>query len=149
WEDETTTGDGLDVFSSRSTDGGQTWSAPLRVNDDARGQANDQFYQWLSVDPSDGSLNVSFYDTRLDATHLSTNVFFARSTDGGLCSPPNGGVPDAPTNETCCGAQLHDPYGDYEGISAVSGIARPVWTDRRTAVQALNEEVFSSTIKTR
>jgi len=149
WEDETTTGDGLDVFSSRSTDGGQTWSAPLRVNDDARGQANDQFYQWLSVDPSDGSLNVSFYDTRLDATHLSTNVFFARSTDGGLSYSPNVRVTDAPTNETCCGAQLHDQYGDYEGISAVSGIARPVWTDRRTAVQALNEEVFSSTIKTR
>ena len=149
WEDSTTTGDGLDVFSSRSTDGGLTWSAPLRVNDDAHGVANDQFYQWLSVDPSDGSLNVSFYDTRLDPTHLSTNVFYTRSTDAGLSFAPNVRVTDASTNETCCGAQLGDQYGDYEGMSAVSGVARPVWTDRREAVQALNEEVFSATITTR
>jgi len=149
WEDETTTGDGLDVFSSRSTDGGQTWSSPLRVNDDAHGLANDQFYQWLSVDPSNGSLNVSFYDTRLDPTHLSTNVYYARSTDGGLSYSPNVRVTDASTNETCCGAQLGDQYGDYEGMSAVNGVVRPIWTDRREAVQALNEEVFSSTIRTR
>jgi hypothetical protein len=149
WEDQTNTADGLDVFSSRSVDGGQTWSTPLRVNDDASGAANDQFYQWLSVDASDGSLNVSFYDTRLDPTHLSTNVFYARSTNAGLSFLPNVRVTDASTNETCCGAQLGDQYGDYEGMSAVNGIVRPVWTDRRAAVQSLNEEVFSSTITTR
>jgi hypothetical protein len=149
WEDETTTGDGLDVFSSRSTDGGVSWSAPLRVNDDAHGLENDQFYQWLSIDPSNGSLNVSFYDTRLDPTHLSTNVFYTRSTDGGLSFAPNVRVTDASTNETCCGAQLGDQYGDYEGISAVNGVVRPIWTDRRVSVQALNEEIFSATITTR
>jgi hypothetical protein len=126
-----------------------SWSAPLRVNDDAHGLENDQFYQWLSIDPSNGSLNVSFYDTRLDPTHLSTNVFYTRSTDGGLSFAPNVRVTDASTNETCCGAQLGDQYGDYEGISAVNGVVRPIWTDRRVSVQALNEEIFSATITTR
>jgi hypothetical protein len=40
---------GLDVLVARSTDGGSTWSAPVVVNDDPVGVANDQFFQWLSV----------------------------------------------------------------------------------------------------
>ena len=56
-------------------------------------------------------------------------------------------VTTAPTNETCCGAQLHDQYGDYEGIAAYNGISHPVWTDRRAAVASLNEEVFTAVIR--
>jgi len=52
----------------------------------------------------------------------------------------------APTNETCCGAQLHDQYGDYEGIAAMDGSVHPVWTDRRAAVAPLDEEIFTATI---
>src|SRR5207245_4583157 len=32
-----------DIFLIRSTDGGMTWSAPIRVNDDPRGNGHDQF----------------------------------------------------------------------------------------------------------
>jgi hypothetical protein len=94
-------------------------------------------------------LLLSWSDTRNDPTHVSTDVFYTRSTNGGVSFARNVQVTTAPTNETCCGADLGNQYGDYEGISAVNGIVRPVWTDRRAAVASLGEEVFSSTIRTR
>jgi len=145
WMDETPT-NGTDIFLSRSSDGGSAWSPPLRVNDDPTGVANDQFNQWLSVDPSDGSVNMSWNDSRNDPTHLSTDIFFARSTDGGTSFNKNVQVTTAPTNETCCGADLGNQYGDYEGIAAMDDLVHPVWTDRRTAVEALDEEVFTATV---
>src|SRR5215471_10666618 len=42
WMDQTSS-NGTDIFVSRSADNGATWSAPLRVNDDPAGVANDQF----------------------------------------------------------------------------------------------------------
>ncbi len=138
---------GLDVLVARSTDGGSTWSAPVVVNDDTVGAANDQFFQWLSVDPVDGSVNLSWYDTRLDPTHVATNVFFSRSTDGGLTFAPNVLVTSAPTDESGAGADLGNQYGDYEGIAAMGGVVHPVWTDRRASLApSLNEEVFTATL---
>jgi len=145
WMDETAS-NGADIFVARSSDRGATWSAQQRVNDDPAGVANDQFNQWLAVDPTNGSVNVSFSDTRQDPTHLSTNEVYTRSTDGGQTYSANVQVSSAPTNETCCGAQLHDQYGDYEGIAAYGGVARPIWTDRRDSVAALDEEVFTAKI---
>src|SRR5579859_1818272 len=145
WTDETAT-NGTDIFASRSTDGGATWSPKLRVNDDPTGVANDQFNQWLAVDPSNGSVDLSWNDTRNDPTHVSTDIFYAQSTDGGLTFAPNIQVTTAPTNETCCGADLGNQYGDYEGIAAFDGSIHPVWTDRRASVASLDEEVFTSTL---
>jgi hypothetical protein len=145
WTDETAT-NGTDIFVSRSTDGGATWSPKVRVNDDPAGVANDQFYQWLAVDPSNGSVNLSWYDTRNDPTRVSTDVFYSRSTDGSLTFAKNIRVTTAPTNESCCGADLGNQYGDYEGIAALNGSIHPVWTDRRASVAALDEEVFTATL---
>jgi hypothetical protein len=143
WMDGTVA-NGVNVFLSRSTDHGASWSAPLRVNDDT-GLA-DHFNHWLSVDPADGSINLSWNDTRNDPTRLSTDIFYARSTDGGSSFSSNVQVTTAPTNETCCGADLGNQYGDYEGIAALAGSIHAVWTDRRASVAALDEEVFTATI---
>jgi hypothetical protein len=148
WLDQTPAS-GTDIFVARSTDTGATWSAPLRVNDDPAGVANDQFNQWLAVDPADGSVNLSWNDTRNDPAHLSTDIFYTRSTDGGLSFTKNIQVTTAPTNETCCGADLGNQYGDYEGIAVLNGSIHPIWTDRRTAVASLDEEIFTATIKAR
>jgi hypothetical protein len=69
--------------------------------------------------------------------HLSTDIFYARSTDGGLSFTKNVQVTTALTNETCCGADLGNQYGDYEGIAAMDGLAHPIWTDRRARAPAL------------
>jgi len=102
------------------------------------------------VDPTDGSISVSFYDTRNDPSHLSTDVYYARSTDAGLTFGTNVKVTTAPTNEAIAGADpFGNQYGDYEGIAAFGGLVHPVWTDRRASVAAvpgLFEEVFTATI---
>jgi len=79
-------------------------------------------------------------DTRNDPAHLSTDIFHARSTDSGLSFGANVRVATAPTNKSCCGAQLHDQHGDYEGIAAMDGSVHPIWTDRRAAMASLDEE---------
>lgn len=147
WTDETPS-NGMDVFVARSTDRGATWSTAVRVNDDPTGVVNDQFNQWLAVDPSDGSVSVSFYDTRNDATHVSTDVYYARSTDGGSTFAANVKVTSATTNEAAAGADpFGNQYGDYEGIAAMNGMVHPIWTDRRASLASdLFEEVFTATV---
>ncbi len=134
-----------DIFVAHSTDRGQTWSPRVRVNDDPTGLVNDQFGQWLSADPADGSVSLSWDDTRNDPAHMSTDIFYARNTDGGLSFSPNVRVTTAPTNEACATRGVRF-YGDYQGIAAFGGIVHPVWTDRRASVSALGEEVFAATI---
>ncbi|MEO7455037.1 MAG: sialidase family protein [Gemmatimonadaceae bacterium] len=73
----------VDVFLSRSTDRGRTWTKPQRVNDDPKHDGIDQFFQWMTVDPVSGDVYVQFYDRRADAGNRATRVTLARSTDGG------------------------------------------------------------------
>jgi hypothetical protein len=105
----------------------------------------DQFNQWLAVDPSDGSIDVAYNDSLVkDAP--STLYTLARSTDGGATYTAQA-VATAPTDETGgVGVDLGNQYGDYEGIAALDGVVRPVWTDRRADVIALGarEEVFTA-----
>ncbi|MCB0263305.1 MAG: T9SS type A sorting domain-containing protein [Calditrichaeota bacterium] len=70
-----------DVILRRSGDGGQTWSAGIRVNQDVLNNGKIQYFPALHVD-DDGGLNAIFYDDRT-TTSDSTGVFLARSTDGG------------------------------------------------------------------
>src|ERR1051326_3443991 len=79
WSDFTN-GD-VDVFTASSFDHGQSWSAPVRVNNDPIHNGTDQFFQWMAVDPQSGAVNLIFYDRRRD--NLATTVTLARSTDGG------------------------------------------------------------------
>ena len=73
----------VDVFLSRSTDRGRSWSVPTRVNDDAIHGGADQFFQWMTVDPVSGDVYVQFYDRRADPANRGTRVTLARSTNGG------------------------------------------------------------------
>jgi hypothetical protein len=55
----------MDVMFSQSTDGGFTWSAPVKVNDnaDAPGASTDQFQPSVAAGPG-GAVAVAFYDRR-------------------------------------------------------------------------------------
>jgi hypothetical protein len=112
----------IDAFVSKSEDHGQTWSEPVRVNDDPMHNGADQFFQWLSVDPKDGSVNLIFYDRRGDEHNNKTRVTLARSTDS------------AKTFKNYAWTQ--DPFvardefmGDYSGIAAYNGRVYGVWTE--------------------
>jgi hypothetical protein len=103
-----------DVFVVSSTDGGETWSAPVRVHDDPVKNGAAQFFTWMAVDPTDGSINVVFHDRRgLKGTE--TRVTLARSVDGGRTFI-NHALDLAPfeCNESVA-------FGDYNGIDAYDG----------------------------
>ncbi len=62
---ETWNGTSMDVEFTQSTDGGATWSVPVKVNDnvDAPGQPTDQFQPEVAAGPN-GAVAVAFYDRR-------------------------------------------------------------------------------------
>jgi hypothetical protein len=57
-------GDGADIYFKMSTDGGNTWSAAVRVNDDTT--LNEQFMPVIAVKPDGTGLFIAWYDRRRD-----------------------------------------------------------------------------------
>jgi hypothetical protein len=114
----------VDVFASSSSDRGKNWSAPVRVNNDALHNGLDQFFQWLAVDPVEGSVNIIFCDRRSDSENRSYRMVLARSTDGARTF-----------QNYVWSTKTSDPsdvfMGDYMGIAASGGKVFGVWT--RTA----------------
>jgi hypothetical protein len=80
WSDKGTRD--ADVLFSTSKDRGQTWSAPIRVNDDPAGNGANQFQPQMAVAP-DGVVNIAFFDTRNDPRHLLIDVYMTQSVDNG------------------------------------------------------------------
>lgn len=113
----------LDVFIATSDDGGRRWSAPVRVNNDPVHNGAEQFFQWLAVDPKDGSVNVLFYDRRGDPTNHKQIVVLARSTDGGR-SFANYAWTDDPFEASGVF------FGDYTGLAAYGGRVYGIWTEK-------------------
>jgi len=122
WGDYTN-GD-IDVFVASSKDHGKRWSEPVRVNNDSLNNGYDQLFQWLAVDPVDGSVNVIFCDRRADPANRSYYMVLARSADAGKTFK-NYVWSTKPSDPT-------DVFmGDYMGITAYAGKVYGVWT--RTA----------------
>ena len=67
--------DKADIFFTQSTDGGKTWSNPLRVNDDAT--TNDQWEPALAVTPDGSHVGIFWYDRRLDPANNLIDRFGA------------------------------------------------------------------------
>src|SRR6202049_175307 len=117
----------LDVFIAASDSGGKHWSAPGRVNNDPVHNGAEQFFQWLAVDPTDGSIRVLFYDRRGDAQNRKQIVVLARSTDGGR-SFNNYAWTDEPFEASGVF------FGDYSGIATYGGRVYGIWTEKPVPV---------------
>ena len=116
----------LDVFCSTSTDHGKRWSDPVRVNNDPIHDGADQFFQWLAIDPLDGSANLAFYDRRADLTNKTQTVTLARSTDQGSTFQ-NYAWTSNPFNASGVF------FGDYIGIAALGGRVYGAWMEKPAA----------------
>ena len=139
WPENPAGADDSDIMFSRSTDGGNTWSAPIRVNDDinAVGDFNSQFFPWLAVDPVDSSINIVWYDDRTDPNHTDAtplvDLFFASSSDAGLSFSLNTRIS---TQSSRTDTDFSPSFlGDYNAIAAYGGVAHPMWGDSRTGGQ--------------
>ncbi len=110
--------DNSDSWLMVSKDGGESWSDPIRVNQDE--SKNHQFFTWMTVDQSTGYLYFVYYDRRNYDNNL-TDVYIACSKNGGntfteyrINDEPF--LPDAKVF-----------FGDYLNIDAVNGVIRPIW----------------------
>ncbi|HLP52691.1 MAG TPA: T9SS type A sorting domain-containing protein [Chitinophagales bacterium] len=119
WTDKRNGLNDADVYIAKSIDGGDTWSAPIRVNDDAPGK--DNFFSWMTIDQSNGDIYVVFNDRR-NYNSDSTDVYMARSTDGGAT------FINYRVNQYAFNPSQGVFHGDYNNVSAVNGCVRPIWT---------------------
>jgi hypothetical protein len=123
----------VDVFVMASADGGTTWTAPSLVDSGA----GDQWFPWVDVDPTNGTIGVLYHDRGASNGPLY-NTALAEGTPGSFVKTTLSTAPSNPTNsiffkagvpgcEKC--ATFH---GDYIGLSYSStGVAYATWTDMR------------------
>jgi Secretion system C-terminal sorting domain len=126
WSDQTFGLNDTDIWFSKSTDKGQTWSDRKKVNDDNSG--NHQFLTWMDVDPSNGNIYFVFYDRR-NYLDNQTDVFMAISKDKGET------FQDFKISEGPFIPKEKIFLGDYNNLSVRDNIIRPIWTRQDSGVQ--------------
>ncbi|MCH8823275.1 MAG: hypothetical protein IH984_07170 [Planctomycetes bacterium] len=102
--------DPADVIFVKSTDGGTTWSAPVRVNDD---ELFNNAYQWfgtMSIAPN-GRLDVIWNDTRNSGQANLSQLYYSTSSDGGVNWSQN--IPLSPEFDSWIGWPQQNKIGDY------------------------------------
>ncbi len=105
-----TASNGSDVMFVRSTDGGLTFSPPLRITDDPVNQNKWHWFGTLAVAPN-GRIDAVWLDTRNAANNTDSQLFYSWSTDGGVTWAPNVAVSN-PFNPFE-GYPVQNKIGDY------------------------------------
>jgi len=119
WSDQRAGSQNTDVFFIKSSDNGEIWSDPLKVNDDNSGRH--QFFHWMTVDSTTGIIYAVFYDRR-NTSGNTTDVYMAKSTDGGES------FINFKVSQSSFTPQSNVFFGDYIGIAAYKRNVYPIWT---------------------
>lgn len=118
WSDQRNGTSNTDVFFVKSTDGGNTWSIPLKVNDDNTNRH--QFFTWMTIDQTTGAIYIVFYDRR-NTSGNATDVYVARSTNGGET------FTNFKVSESSFIPSSNIFFGDYTNIAAFNKKVYPIW----------------------
>ncbi|MEA2444733.1 MAG: hypothetical protein QOJ12_2025, partial [Thermoleophilales bacterium] len=126
-------GPGADIVLFKSTDGGNTYAGPIRVNQDSKEKRRDQFQPWLAVTPN-GQLDVMYFDRRNDPNNFFIDTYLSRSNDGGKT------FSDVRVTRNMWDPRINPPIsvsgefiGDYQGIVADDNVAIPFWNDTQSS----------------
>jgi subtilisin-like proprotein convertase family protein len=131
-----------DIWVTKSTNGGTTWSAPVKVNDDGL-TGRTQFHPFLQVDQSNGNVVVAWHDARNDVNNRKVDYYVARSTNCGVSFEANvkasqnsaefnnSGISYTDENTTDNANRNPNQYGEYFGLDVKSGKAYMAWLDSR------------------
>ena len=109
---------GSDVMFARSSDGGATFSAPVRVNDDPVNHNKWHWFGTLSVAPN-GRIDSVWLDSRNAANNTDSQLFYSYSTDGGVTWAPNVAVSNS--FNPFLGYPNQSKMGDYITIVSDNG----------------------------
>jgi len=140
WAARSATGQPPDVIFTRSTNGGATWSTPVKINTEPANR--DQWFPAIAVDPADGSINIVYYDSRNYPNNDSTEVYMSRSLDGGT-TWEDIKISDRAHLPRAIAGLATGYQGDYIGITAKNGVVWPIWNDNRLGYhQAYTAKAF-------
>lgn len=138
---ETTNHADADIFVERLTppNGGRPdVSPPIKVN--SVSLPGDQFFPWLSVDPSDGRVDVAFYG-RNDTNGLLISLYLARSMDGAVSFEEHqissAAFDPRIQSSVIAGTGSSIGIGDYIGLKSESGQSHLLWADTRNGKQEI------------
>jgi hypothetical protein len=126
-----------DIILLRSTDAGSSWSSPIRVNNDTT-----EFEQYLpaaAIDQVTGVLYSVFYDGRNTNGGNSTDLYLARSVDGGL----NFSNYRLTLNPIFTSSGIY--FTDYIGIAAFNSYVYPIWKQLKQSRSAIYLAVVRDT----
>jgi hypothetical protein len=127
------------IVFSMSTDGGFTWSEPIKINQtptDIDPGDQQAFLPSVRV-AADGTVGVTYYDFRFNDPQpgLPTDYWFVHADPhdpGGLTNPANWAHELRLTNTSFDMEQAPNPrgyfVGDYEGLAAAGNDFRPLWS---------------------
>jgi hypothetical protein len=134
------------VYFSRSTDGGLTWSTPIIVHSDTAG---DQFWPWMALDPTTGDLAIMYLDSRDDPANLLVTTSVSYSSNGGSTWV------DRRVGDTTWDIR-QNPFrenafaGDYSGCAFFDGWVYPSWVDMRNVwLNARDNDVYTARVNVR
>ena len=125
-------GNDRDVYMIRSTNGGTSWSTPIRIHNDPTGLGERHYTPWISCDPITGALSAVFYDSR-NTTGNAVETWASTSIDGGN-TWEDFRISDVSFTPTPIPGLAGGYFGDYLGIASRSGKVYPVWTDNRNGI---------------
>jgi hypothetical protein len=137
-----------DILVISSTDGGQTWSAPVKANDTPPG-AQDAFTPVIQVDDT-GRVGVLYYDLRDDVSPkddaLITADWLTVSTDGGRTFGPSERL-TPPFDHRFAAFAGGYFLGDYQGLGNAGNVFQPFFA--ANLVPQANGQIGSDVFTTR
>lgn len=134
------------IYFSYSSNQGESWSEPKIIHSDT---TNDQFWQWISIDPSNGDLAVMYLDSRNDPANIMIETYVSYSSDGGKTWVDRR-VSDISHDLRLNPFRGNSFAGDYNGNAFFDGIIYPSWVDMRNAVTNIaDNDVYAAVVNTR
>lgn len=123
-----------DIILYRSTDGGNNWSGPIRVNQDQINNGKIQYFPAVAIDKF-GGINILYYDDR-NTTSDSAGVFLSRSIDGGNTFIDYQ-ISDHNFKPIAIGGLGQGYQGDLITLTSVDNYLIPIWMDNSTGIYQL------------
>ncbi|MHC5024381.1 MAG: hypothetical protein ACYTGG_10805 [Planctomycetota bacterium] len=130
----------VDIYFTKSTDQGTSWTTPVVVNADGS-PPGDQFFNWLEVD-KDGRLHLVWLDSRNVAQDDNDpdgmfDAYYAYSADGGETWTEYRLTPSTWSSN---GTNF---VGDYMGLSVAGRKAFPVYVSMQNGDQDIYTNIVS------